>query len=129
MTSIMNYHLPTQQHNYYCCYYSTEVYLQTLNSKYFYLVSCQIPGVPPSVLVNNDYKHQLEISLEHFRDTKWQKMTEHHGVDYGNKMGVPTGADTGQTLLCASYSESLTFSRKHQGKHYEPISEIGILRI
>lgn len=53
-----------QQPNYYYhCYYSTELYLQTLNAKYFYLVSCQIPGVPSSVLVHDAYKHQLEMFL------------------------------------------------------------------
>lgn len=75
-----------QQHNYYYhCYYPTEIYLQTLNGKYFYLVSCQIPGVPPSVLVNNAYKHPLDISLlfcEHLRDIKWQEMTEPWGLNY-----------------------------------------------
>ncbi|KAI4571779.1 hypothetical protein MJG53_013885 [Ovis ammon polii x Ovis aries] len=41
------------------------------------------------VLVNNAYKHPLEISLlfcEHLRGTKWQETTERWGLNYDNKV-------------------------------------------
>lgn len=80
--------------------------MQTLSGECFYPVSCQIPGVPPSVLVNNPYKHQLEISLplcEHSCDImqRGRRWLNIGGLNYGNKISPSAGSDTGQTLLCS----------------------------
>jgi hypothetical protein len=81
MTSILKYHLPSENDIIIIIIviipqrFIYKLYMASILS----LVGCQTPGVPPSVLVNNDYKHQLEVlrpCCDHFCHTKWQKMTE-----------------------------------------------------
>lgn len=82
-----------------------------------------MPGVPPSVLVDNVYKHQLERSLlfgEYFRDTKWQKMTESRRIKPRQQDHHSCGSTVGQILLRSSHSESLIYQESIKVSFMKP---------